>query len=171
LPDVSGIEVCREIRKKGIFTAILFVTVKSGIKDIVTALDAGGDDYITKPFSYFELNARIRALSRRGDKLINTVILKANNLKLDLASRRVTRGNKDIFLRRKEFDLLHFMLKNQNHVLTRDVIINHVWFNHSDLNSNTLDVHIKQLRDKIDKPFRKQLIKTIHGIGYMLDNY
>jgi DNA-binding response OmpR family regulator len=171
LPDISGVEVCRKIRKKGIITPILFITVKSGIKDIVSALDAGGDDYITKPFSYSELNARIRALYRRGNNLINTVILKAGDLKLDLASRKVIREGKEIFLRRKEFDLLHFMLKNQNHVLTRDVIIDHVWFNHSDLSSNTLDVHIKQLRDKVDKHFSKHLIKTIHGIGYMLENY
>lgn len=170
LPDISGVELCRKLRKANIKVPILFVTVKYGIRDRVLALDAGADDYILKPFSVKELHARIRALLRRGSHIYNDDILKADNLVLDVSRRTVIRNDKAIYLRRKEFNLLEYMLRNQNRVLTRGMILDHVWEGGMEELSNTVDVHVKYLRDKIDKPFRKKLIRTVHGLGYKLEN-
>ncbi len=168
LPDMTGMDLCVELRRNKVQIPILVLTVKFGIKDKVTALDSGADDYVIKPVSLSELSARIRALTRRNKKTFTGVILKAHDLELNLDTRIVKRDNIRILLRRKEFDLLEYMVRNQNYVLSRSSIIDHVWFNQNEISSNTVDVHIKFLRDKIDKYYPLKLIKTIHGIGYML---
>jgi len=168
LPDMTGMDLCVELRRNKVQIPILVLTVKFGIKDKVRALDSGADDFVIKPVSLSELNARIRALTRRNTKTFTGVILKAYDLELNLDTRIVKRNNIRILLRRKEFDLLEYMVRNQNYVLSRSSIIDHVWFNQNEISSNTVDVHIKFLRDKIDKYYPLKLIKTIHGIGYML---
>ncbi len=168
LPDMTGMDLCAELRRHKVQIPILVLTVKFGIKDKVKTLDSGADDFVIKPVSLSELSARIRALTRRKTKIFTSVILKANDLELNLDTRIVKRNNVNILLRRKEFDLLEFMVRNQNYVLSRSSIIDHVWFNQNEIGSNTVDVHIKFLRDKIDKNHPLKLIKTIHGIGYML---
>ena len=169
LPDISGVELCKKLRMANIKVPILFVTVKYAIRDKVLALDAGADDYILKPFSVKELHARIRALIRRGSHIYNDDVLKADNLVLDVAKRTVVRNEKEIYLRRKEFNLLEYMLRNQNRVLTRAMILDHVWEGGMEELSNTVDVHVKYLRDKIDKSYKRKLIKTVHGLGYKLE--
>jgi DNA-binding response OmpR family regulator len=170
LPDGNGVELCAKLRKANIRIPILFVTVRYGIRDKVAALDAGADDYIVKPFSVKELHARIRALMRRSLNVYNDDILKIDDLTLDISERTVVRDQKDIYLRKKEFNLLEYMIRNKNRVLTRSMILEHVWEGGAEELSNTVDVHIKYLRDKVDKPFKRKLIKTIHGLGYKIDN-
>jgi len=126
------------------------------------------DDYIVKPFSVKELHARIRALMRRSSNVYNDDIFFIDDVKLNVTKRSVTRSNKEITLRRKEFDLLEYMIRNQNYVLSRTTLAQNLWENPSSINSNTIDVHIKYLRDKIDKNSSVKLIKTVHGIGYKI---
>ncbi len=171
LPDTNGLELCLKLRRANIRVPILFVTVRYGIRDKVAALDAGADDYIVKPFSVKELHARIRALMRRSSNVYNDDVLFIDDVKLNVTKRSVTRSNKEITLRRKEFDLLEYMIRNQNYVLSRTALAQHLWENPSSINSNTIDVHIKYLRDKIDKNSSVKLIKTVHGIGYKIVGY
>lgn len=167
LPDKSGFEICREIRADDIHTPILMLTGVGEIDSKVEALDIGADDYLTKPFSFKELNARIRALMRRTqDAPANT--LTVDDLSVDTVQRSVIRGNKTIKLRRKEYDLLEYMMRNVGRVLTRSMILEHVWDNNVDFFTNAIDVHVKYLRDQVDRPFKKKLIKTVHGLGYRL---
>jgi len=168
LPDTNGLELCLKLRRANIRVPILFVTVRYGIRDKVAALDAGADDYIVKPFSVKELHARIRALMRRSSNVYNDDIFFIDDVKLNVTKRSVTRSNKEITLRRKEFDLLEYMIRNQNYVLSRTTLAQNLWENPSSINSNTIDVHIKYLRDKIDKNSSVKLIKTVHGIGYKI---
>jgi DNA-binding response OmpR family regulator len=168
LPDISGIQVCSEIRSDGIATPILMLTGESEIESKVIALDTGADDYLTKPFKFEELTARIRALMRRTQDTMTTNRITVEDLTLDTALRTVNRGNKAIKLRRKEFDLLEYMMRNAGKVLTRSMILEHVWDNNVDFFTNAIDVHIKYLRDQVDRPFKKKLIKTVHGLGYKL---
>jgi len=168
LPDISGTDVCQNLRMANIRIPILFITVLGGIRDKVTGLDAGADDYITKPFSLKELNARIRAIMRRNIHIYNNHVLKVDDLLLDTKSRAVSRKNSQIYLRKKEFNLLEYMIRNQDRILTRSMILENVWEDGIEEASNTVDVHIKYLRDKIDKPFGKKLINTVYGLGYKL---
>ncbi|HJZ24113.1 hypothetical protein A3G65_00950 [Candidatus Roizmanbacteria bacterium RIFCSPLOWO2_12_FULL_37_7b] len=170
LPDTDGIVLCRKLRSNNLKSPILFLTGRCETEDIVEALDAGGDDYMSKPFSFHELLARIRALLRRNNTLLNDDILIVDDLVLDVVTRNVVRDSKHIPLRRKEFDLLEYLMRNKNRVLTRGMILEHVWESNIDEFSNTVDVHVKYLRDKVDKPFKKTSIKTVHGIGYKIEN-
>jgi len=170
LPDMDGREVCQMIRRSGIKIPVLFLSGKDDISDKVQALDIGGDDYLTKPFSSFELLARIRTLLRRTSAAYTEDILIIDDLVVDVVNRSVSRENKNIDLRRKEFDLLEYMMRNKRRVLTRGMILEHVWENGTDEFTNTVDVHIKYLRDKVDRPFQKKLIKTVHGIGYKIED-
>jgi DNA-binding response OmpR family regulator len=170
LPDTSGYAVCRQLREKGITSPILVAT---GIKDTarcVQLLDAGADDYITKPYSLAILKARIRALLRRNTTIHDDETITVGGLTLHPASRRVVRDGVTIELRKKEFDILEYLIRNQGRAVTRSMILNHVWEAGKETWNNTVDVHIKYLRDKIDKPFKTSLIKTAHGVGYMVDN-
>lgn len=168
LPDMDGVEVCTNIRDNNIKTPILFVTGRIRISDKVRALNAGADDYLTKPYSSRELLARARALVRRSGDSYSTDVLQLDSLVVDSTSRIVTRNNKRIAMRKKEFDLLAFLMRNQGRALSRDIIMEHVWDHAGEDMSNTVDVHIKVLRKLIDRPFASNLIKTVHGMGYKI---
>lgn len=169
LPDINGVEVCKRIRENEIKTPILMLTGKTEIKDKVTALDSGADDYLTKPFKFAELLARIRALMRRNPGTLSSNTLCVGNLSLDIVKNMVKRNDKTIPLRRKEFGLLEYLMRNRGRVLTRSMILEHVWESDTDPITNTVDVHINYLRGKIDRPFTDQLIKTVHGLGYKIE--
>lgn len=169
LPDINGIKVCKRLRHDGIKTPILFLTGSSDITNRVKGLDAGADDYLVKPFHTDELNARLRALTRRANKSFIPNKIKAGDLLVDTSSARAYHHGKLLDLRRKEYLLLEYLVRNAGKIVTRNMFIEHVWDNHTDPGTNTVDVHIKFLRDKVDKPFGTNLIRTIHGVGYSLD--
>lgn len=169
LPDMSGLEVCQKLRHLGITAPILVLTGVDTIPSRVSLLDAGADDYMTKPFDAGELKARINALERRRNRSPLAEDLVARDLVLNPATRTVTRDGKDVKLRRKEFDILEYLLKNKGRVLSRQMIINHAWISTSSAWTGSVDVHIKQLRDKIDKPFLVPIIKTTYGVGYSIE--
>jgi len=166
LPKKDGLEVCREIRKNKITTPILMLTVVDSVDMKVKCLDAGADDYLTKPFSFSELLARIRALTRRS-KVVPSVI-QVYDLVINPISRTVTRGGKKIYLSPKEYELLYYRAMNQGKVLTRMEIGENVWGINFDTGTNYIDVYINYLRRKIDKDFDKKLIHTVRGVGYVL---
>jgi two-component system OmpR family response regulator len=165
LPDGNGIELCRNLRRRGVITPIMIVTGQMDESIKVDALDAGADDYLVKPFSINELNARIRALLRRS-RHSTTTALSSGSLHLDPVTRQVNYGTSLIVLRRKEFDLLELFLTHPNQVLTRTQILEQVWEHDSALITNAIDVHVKHLRDLVDRPFGLHQIQTVHGIGY-----
>lgn len=167
LPDQDGVSLCRDLRRSKVATPILILTVLSETSDKVAALDAGADDYLTKPFEFDELLARIRALMRRR-KPTESVVLKLDGLVMDLLKRSVTRDGQKISLTRKEFALLEYFLRNPNHVLTRTAIADRVWDMDLSSDSNVIDVYVSTLRRKIDKPFEKKLLHTVIGTGYVL---
>lgn len=169
LPDMDGEDVCQQLRARNITAPVIVVTGDDTTESKVSILDMGADDYMTKPFSTDELKARIRAVMRRHTHKVMPSTLKVGDLTLDPASRGVLKNGKPVALRRKEFDLLEYMMRNPGRTLTRSMIIDHVWESGEGLWTNAVDVHIKYLRDKIDRPFATQLIKTIHGVGYKLD--
>lgn len=167
LPEIDGIEICKRIRAAGIHTPVMMLTAKGQITDKVTGLDVGADDYMVKPFSFEELFARIRALVRRPAQT-NEPILQIKDLTLDPRTFIVKRGEKEIELSAKEFSLLEYLLRNKNTVLTKDQIITHIWDYDSDVLPSTIEVHVKHLRDKIDKSDDVSLIHTIRGRGYTI---
>jgi two-component system OmpR family response regulator len=170
LPGIDGHGVCYELRHARVNTPIL---VLSGVADTdsrVRLLMSGADDYVTKPFDSSELRARITALTRRGQYELDEDTINVGDLTIDVRRRRVVRGNIPITLRRKEFDILEYLAQNQGRAVTRTMIFNHVWETGQDGWNNTVDVHIKHLRDKVDRPFKTPLIKTAYGIGYMVDD-
>lgn len=169
LPEMNGIEICKELRKNKIHIPILMLTAKGQTEDKVEGLDAGADDYMTKPFSFDELLARVRALTRRQGTILNT-ILSVEDLSLDNKQYLVKRGSQVIKLSSKEFSLLEYLIKHKNTIVTKDQIITHVWDYDADILPNTIEVYIKNLRNKIDKPFKnkKPLIKTVRGFGYKI---
>jgi len=167
LPGKDGITVCRELREKKMAVPVLMLTAKSSVKDRVTGLDAGADDYLTKPFAFEEFLARVRVLLRRKHDQKNTV-LKAEDLQLDQVTHRVARGGKEIVLTSKEYALLEYLMLNANQVVTRTMISEHVWDEDFDTFTNVIDVYINYLRKKVDKGFKKKLIHTLRGTGYTL---
>lgn len=168
LPDIPGLELCKQIRNITSEIPILVITGTDTTASRVELLDAGADDYITKPFELSELKARITALTRRSRRgeIIN--FIKIGDLTINPASRVVTRNNTPIHLRRKEFDILEYLATNEGRVMSREMIIHHAWPSTSNGWTGSVDVHIKQLRDKVDKPFEYPLIKTSYGVGYMI---
>jgi len=167
--SVQGLDICRQVRAKGIHTPIIFLTAKDQVRDRVAGLDAGADDYLVKPFSFEELLARIRALLRRPQETTGTV-LTVGNLSLDTVSYDVKRGGQPIRLSTKEFALLEYLMRNAGRVLNKDNIIAHVWDFDADILPNTVEVYIGYLRNKVDKPFKKPgLIQTLRGFGYKLE--
>ena len=168
LPKVDGLALCRRLRERGNRCPILLLTARDSVEDKVAGLDAGADDYLTKPFAFTELVARIRALLRRGGPHIGSR-LKAHDLEMDPASRRVWRGGKEIALTSKEFSLLEFLLRNRDIVLTRTAILERVWGLNYDPMTNVVDVYIRSLRVKIDRDFAFPLIATVRGVGYKLE--
>jgi two-component system OmpR family response regulator len=167
LPDVDGFEVCRRLRTAGRWHPILILTARDGIADRVAGLDAGADDYLTKPFSFNELFARLRALWRRGAGE-RPALIRVGDLCLDPAARRVTRGETEVELTAKEFSLLEFFMGRAGDVLTRTQLIEHVWDFAYDGDSNVVDVYVRYLRQKIDRPFKRDSIQTVRGSGYRM---
>jgi len=164
VPRLNGFEITRRLRESGVATPILIITARDALEDKVKGLDAGADDYIVKPFELAELLARIRALLRRGSPSGGS--LKVADLVLDTESRQVTRGGVTVSLSATEFALLEYLMRNAGRVLTRAMIVDHVWQYDFDGNDNVLDVYISYLRKKIDRNTDTPLIQTIRGVGY-----
>ena len=167
LPDLDGFEVCRQLRSAGRWAPVLMLTARDGVGDRVAGLDAGADDYLTKPFSFSELFARLRALMRRGAGE-RPALLQSGDLALDPATKRVTRAAAPIDLTAKEFALLEYFMRHEGEVLTRTRILEHVWDFAYDGDSNVVDVYVRYLREKIDRPFGRDSIETVRGTGYRL---
>lgn len=165
LPKKDGVIVLREFRNHGYRTPVLMLTAKDSVTDRVEGLDAGADDYLTKPFAYDELSARIRALLRRNTEM-KTNKLQIADLVMDLSMHAVFRGGKEILLTSREYALLEYFLRNQGQVLTRSQIADHVWNYDFDYDSNVVDVYVRYLRNKIDKGYEYPLIHTVRGYGY-----
>lgn len=167
LPKMNGFDICRRLRAQRHTTPILLLTARDAIEDRVTGLDTGADDYLTKPFAFAELLARIRALLRRGSAQPTPHIIIAD-LELDPVSHRVWRAGQEIVLTNKEYSLLEYLMRNTGRVLSRTAITEHVWDIHYESVTNIVDVHIKTLRSKMDREFSPQLIHTVRGVGYVL---
>jgi DNA-binding response OmpR family regulator len=168
LPKMDGLTLCGKIREAGSRVPILMLTVHDRTEDKIRGLDQGADDYLTKPFAFDELLARLRALARRPRELKEQTQLKAGNLTLDLVSHRVYAGHEEVALSQKEFALLEFLVRRKGQVVTRSQIAEHVWDLHFDPMSNTIDVYINFLRKKIDGSRKKSRIETIRGTGYRI---
>jgi two-component system OmpR family response regulator len=167
LPGVDGIEVCRRIRESGVWAPVLMLTARDAIEDRVAGLDAGADDYLPKPFSFAELLARLRALSRRGSTE-RPVVLEVDDLRLDPSTRRVWRGSTELKLSAKEFALLETFMRRPGDVLSRYQLLEHAWDYGYENRSNVVDVYVRYLRDKIDRPFGRDSLETVRGAGYRL---
>ncbi|HTB48769.1 MAG TPA: response regulator transcription factor [Verrucomicrobiae bacterium] len=169
LPDSTGLAVCEQVRASGLTTPILVLSGSDEVLSKVTLLDSGANDYLTKPFSIEELKARLRALLREPKSATNHHRLVVGDLVLDSVKHQVQRAGKPIKLSRKEFAVLECLMQHSGMVVTRANLSNYAWENNEDSLTNTVDVHIKYLRDKIDRPFVTTLIKTVHGLGYKID--
>ena len=168
IPPPNGYEVCRRMRAEGRWAPVLMLTARDRVPDRVRGLDAGADDYMTKPFALAELFARVRALTRR-DPLERPVALRVGDLTLDPVTHVVRRGDVDIALSPKEFALLQELMRRPGEVLSRTHLIEHVWDFAYDGGSNVVDVYVRYLRDKVDRPFGRDTIRTVRGAGYRLD--
>ncbi|MBH0203521.1 MAG: response regulator transcription factor [Nitrospira sp.] len=173
LPDQSGHEVCQALRREGVHTPILILTAKDALEDKLSGFDHGADDYLTKPFAFEELLARIKALLRRRPSCNQETdpVLHITDLMLNRSSREVRRGGKVIALTRKEFDLLEFLMSNANKALSRTSILEHVWGYHYDTMTNTVDVYIGYLRKKVDSGSQVKLIQTVRDFGYKISDH
>jgi two-component system, OmpR family, response regulator len=167
LPGINGIEVCRRLREGGVWSPILMLTARDGVEDRVAGLDAGADDYLPKPFSFSELLARLRALVRRGSPE-RPALLEVGDLRLDPAGRQVWRGDAEIHLSAKEFALLETFMRRPGDVLSRDLLLERAWDYAYENRSNVVDVYVRYLREKIDRPFARDSLETVRGIGYRL---
>ena len=169
LPVRDGIEVCRELRRRGVQTPVLMLTARDAIEDRVRGLDSGADDYLVKPFAFAELLARLRALARRERSALGAR-LQVGDLVLDTTTREVSRQGQFIALTSKEYALLEYLMRHANQVLTRTMIAEHVWNYDFDNATNVIDVHIRNLRRKMDDPFPDRLIRTVRGAGYRISD-
>jgi len=167
IPEPDGFEVCRRLRADGRWAPILLLTARDSVDDRVVGLDAGADDYLPKPFSFDELYARLRALTRRGAPQ-RPPVLEVGDLRLDPATHRVSRADRDVDLSPKEFALLDLFMRHRDEVLSRTKILEHVWDFAYDGTSNVVDVYIRYLREKIDRPFDRNTLETVRGVGYRL---
>jgi two-component system OmpR family response regulator len=167
LPDVDGFEVCRRLREADRWAPIIMLTARDAVVDRVAGLDVGADDYLAKPFAFSELLARLRALIRRGPGE-RPAVLRVGDLALDPASHRVTRGSAAVELTGKEFALLEYLMRRPGEVVSRTQILEHVWDFGFDGDSNVVDVYIRYLRQKVDRPFGQDTIETVRGSGYRL---
>ncbi|MEW6088553.1 MAG: response regulator transcription factor [bacterium] len=167
LPDMDGVSLCRKLREEKFRKPIIMLTAKSRVEDKVKGLDAGANDYLTKPFAFEEFLARVRALMRKNDSEQITK-LKAGDLVLDLLSHKVSRSGKEIDLTSKEFALLEYFMRNAGQVVTRTMISEHVWDINFDTFTNVIDVYVNYLRNKIDEGFKVKMIHTLRGRGYIL---
>jgi DNA-binding response OmpR family regulator len=169
LPGMSGLEVCKNMRRLKVNNPILVLTGNSEMTDRISLLNAGADDYVTKPFNTDELRARIAAVGRRQTRSPLRSIIEYRDLKINVDEHKVSRAGIDISLRRKEFDILEYLVSNRGRIMTRAMIMDHVWNSHTNSWTSTVDVHIKHLRDKVDRPFENAYIKTAYGLGYKID--
>jgi two-component system OmpR family response regulator len=167
LPGIDGLETCRRLRQSGIWTPVLMLTARDAVDDRVTGLDAGADDYLTKPFSFDELLARLRALSRRAPAE-RPVTVEVGELRLDPAAHRAWRGDTELELSAKEFAMLELLMRRPGSVLTRSQLLEGAWDMSYERRSNIVDVYIRHLREKIDRPFGSETIETVRGVGYRL---
>ena len=168
LPGLDGLSVVKTIRIAGVKTPVLFLTTMSGVGDRVEGLEAGGDDYLVKPFAFSELLARVNALARRPPISHVETLLKVADLEMDLISRKVRRAGKEIDLQPREFHLLEYLMRNAGRVVTRTMLLESVWDFHFDPKTNIVETHISRLRSKIDRGFDSELIETVRGSGYFL---
>ena len=168
LPDIDGIAVMRQFRAEGIAAPILIVSALGEVDDRVRGLRAGGDDYLVKPFSFVELLARVEALGRRSDTIVKETILRVGDLALDLMSRTASRRGKDIALFPREFQLLEYLVRNEGRVVSRAMLLQHVWDLHFDPSTNIIDVYVGRVRRKVDGLQAYPLIHTVRGVGYSL---
>ncbi len=167
LPKMDGLTVIRELRRRKVNNPVLCLTAKDTVQDIVSGLDSGSDDYLTKPFAFAELLARVKALLRRGKKDRGAELL-FGDLRLDPVAHKVWRSNKEIELTAKEYALLEYFMRNPNQILTRTMIAEHVWDYTFDSFTNIIDVYVNYLRKKVDRDYDKKLIHTVRGVGYVL---
>src|SRR3712207_971687 len=167
LPGIDGFETCRRLRADGVWTPVLLLTARDAVEDRVAGLDGGADDYLTKPFSFAELSARLRALARRGAKE-RPAVLAVGDLRLDPASRCVWRADAEVALSPREFALLETFMRRPGQVLDRLQLLEHAWDNEYENRSNVIDVYVRYLREKVDRPFGVESIETVRGAGYRL---
>jgi two-component system, OmpR family, response regulator len=164
---MDGVEVCRRIREAGVWAPVLMLTARDGVEDRVAGLDAGADDYLPKPFSFAELLARLRALARRG-AAERPAVLEVGDLRLDPATRQAWRGETEVQLSAKEFALLETFMRRPGQVLSRYQLLEHAWDYAYENRSNVVDVYVRYLRGKIDRPFGRGSLETVRGVGYRL---
>jgi two-component system, OmpR family, response regulator len=167
LPGIDGFETCRRLRSDGVWTPVLMLTARDAVEDRVAGLDSGGDDYLVKPFSFAELLARLRALTRRGE-VERPAVLAVGELRLDPATRQVWRGEAEIALSAKEFSLLEAFMRRPGEVLSRFQLLEHAWDYGYENRSNVIDVYVRYLREKVDRPFGADSFETVRGAGYRL---
>jgi two-component system, OmpR family, response regulator len=168
LPDLDGVTLVAKLRAEQDETPVLFLTAMSRLHDRVTGFQAGADDYLVKPFELAELAARVAALGRRSRRILVETTLKAGDLELDLLTRRVRRAGREILLQPREFRILEYLVRNQNNMVTRTMLLENVWEYHFDPRTNIVESHLSRLRTKVDKGFGRELIHTIRGTGYCL---
>ena len=168
LPGRDGLSVIDGLRKAGRTTPVLILSAKRSVDDRVRGLQAGGDDYLTKPFAFAELLVRVQALVRRASRTPEATTLTVADLSIDLLSRRVARAGTAIDLRPREFALLEYLMRNAGRVVSKTMILSHVWEYNFDPQTNIVDVLVSRLRDKIDRPFERKLLRTVRGVGYVL---
>jgi two-component system OmpR family response regulator len=168
LPKRDGLSLIESLRARNVSLPVLILSARRSVDDRVRGLQSGGDDYLTKPFAFAELLARVQALVRRSTRAPEPTTLTVDDLVLDLLSRRVTRGGKPIDLRPREFALLEYLMRNAGKVVSKTMILSHVWEYNFDPQTNIVDVVVSRLREKIDRPFDKKLLQTVRGVGYVL---
>ena len=168
LPGRDGLSVIEELRRRKVMTPVLILSARRSVDDRVRGLQAGGDDYLTKPFAFAELLARVHALLRRSTRVAEPTTLAVADLTLDLLSRQVTRGGTPIELRPREYTLLEYLMRNGGRVVSKTMILSHVWDYNFDPQTNVVDVLVSRLRDRIDRPFEHKLLHTVRGVGYVL---
>jgi two-component system OmpR family response regulator len=167
LPGIDGFETCKRLRGEGVWAPVLMLTARDSVEDRVAGLDGGADDYLTKPFSFAELLARLRALARRGS-VQRPAVLTAGGLTLDPSTRQVWRGDDEIFLSTKQFAMLETFMRRPGEVLSRYQLLEHAWDYEYENRSNVVDVYVRYLREKVDRPFGVKSIETVRGAGYRL---
>ncbi len=169
MPKLNGVQVVETLRREGDATPVLFLSALGEVSDRVDGLQAGADDYLVKPYAFAELIARVEALSRRRETGAVATTLKVGDLEMNLIARTVHRGETEIDLQPREFQLLEFMMRHAGQSVTRTMLLEKVWEYHFDPQTNVIDVHISRLRSKIDKGFERQMLQTVRGAGYRLD--
>jgi two-component system OmpR family response regulator len=168
LPKRDGLTLIEALRARGLTTPVLILSARRSVDDRVRGLQSGGDDYLTKPFAFAELLARVQALVRRASRTVEPTTMSVDDLVVDLLSRKVTRGGTAIELRPREFALLEYLMRNAGKVVSKTMILSHVWDYNFDPQTNIVDVLVSRLREKIDKPFPAKLLHTVRGVGYVL---